>query len=211
MKLQPLWILGTAAALSLAACGTKAAEGSNDAAAAPAADALVEAAEQVESTVATATTQLESRSGTEVTGTVTFAEIEITAGDEVIEHRVEATYALQGLPEGAVRGFHIHEVGDCSAPDATSAGGHFNPGGHQHGAPGHDDSHAGDLGNITADADGNAAGTVVIPGYQLTIAGDADTNIVGRAVIVHVGTDDLVSQPTGDAGARAACGVISAE
>lgn len=203
MKSQTLLVFGAFAALTFSACGSKASDGINDA---------VEAAvESVETVVASATTQMDSRSGTEVTGTVRFSEIEVKAGDRVVDHRIVVAYDFQGLPPGEARGFHIHEHGDCSAPDASSAGGHFNPAGHDHGAHDADDAHAGDLGNVTANANGRAVGTIVVPASKFTVRGNEDNNIIGRAVIVHTATDDLVSQPTGDAGARAACGVIQAD
>lgn len=205
MKLQPFLLLGATAAFSLlSACGPKAAEGSTDA------NASSGGSLASESIVATATARMESRSGTEVTGVVTFSELEIVLADRVVDHRVVVNYAFEGLPPGEARGFHIHEIGDCSAPDASSAGGHFNPGGHDHGAPDHHASHAGDLGNVTADEHGRAVGTLTVKPDKFTVAGQADNNIIGRSVIVHVATDDLVSQPTGNAGARAACGVIEA-
>jgi Cu-Zn family superoxide dismutase len=119
--------------------------------------------------------------------------------------RVEAE--IRGLSPGA-HGFHIHEVGDCSAPDGSSAGGHFNPVGSPHGPPSANASarHAGDLGNLVAGPDSIATLTVVDPVIKLT----GDESIVGHGVIVHAGEDDLVTQPTGAAGKRAACGVIEA-
>jgi Cu-Zn family superoxide dismutase len=110
---------------------------------------------------------------------------------------------VSGLTPGK-HGFHIHEFGDCTDPEAKSAGGHFNPGHHQHGAPTATDRHAGDLGNLEADASGNAHLDWIDPTMQL----NGEDSIVGRAVIVHAGTDDLKTQPTGNAGGRQACGVI---
>ncbi len=110
---------------------------------------------------------------------------------------------VNGLTEGK-HGFHIHEYGDCSAPDGTSAGGHFNPENTRHGGPNDSIRHVGDLGNILADSTGNAH-------LELTdtlLAFSGKHSIIGRAIIVHQGEDDLVSQPTGAAGARVACGVI---
>ncbi|HUD70869.1 MAG TPA: superoxide dismutase family protein [Dongiaceae bacterium] len=133
--------------------------------------------------------------GSTVAGTVTF-----TAG----KSGVHVVADLTGLTPGE-HGFHIHEKGDCSAPDGTSAGGHFNPAGHPHGAPGAE-HHAGDLGNITAGTDGKAHLEADFP--SMSMAG-ADS-VVGRAVIVHAGVDDLKTQPTGNAGGRLACGVIKA-
>jgi Cu-Zn family superoxide dismutase len=110
---------------------------------------------------------------------------------------------IEGLSHGK-HGFHIHEYGDCSAPDGTSAGGHFNPENKPHGAPDSEDRHVGDLGNITAGPDGTAH-------YDRTdsmISFDGPRSIIGRAVVVHADEDDLESQPTGNAGPRVACGVI---
>ncbi|MBI4212480.1 MAG: superoxide dismutase family protein [Deltaproteobacteria bacterium] len=101
--------------------------------------------------------------------------------------------------------FHIHETGDCSAPDASSAGPHFNPTAMPHGDPAHEAHHAGDFGNITADERGEALVNATTTSITL-LAGPA--SVIGRAVIVHENVDDLVSQPAGNAGARIACGVI---
>jgi len=98
-------------------------------------------------------------------------------------------------------GFHIHEFGDLRSSDGTSAGGHFNPEGHDHGGPG-SHSHAGDLGNITAGEDGVAKVDVVTTDTKLHF-------VLGRAFVVHAGKDDLKSQPSGDAGGRVALGVIA--
>jgi superoxide dismutase, Cu-Zn family len=111
---------------------------------------------------------------------------------------------VTGLPAG-MHGFHIHETGDCSAPDGSSAGGHFNPTGAAHGGPQAEAHHLGDLGNITADADGNAEVNIHAGGVTL---GEGANSIMGKAIIVHAGEDDLTTQPTGNAGARLACGVI---
>jgi len=111
---------------------------------------------------------------------------------------------INGLAPGSRHGFHIHEFGDCSSPDGNSAGGHFNPGGHRHGGPDDAQRHAGDLGNIQADANGIAVMEMKNTGLALSGA----ASIVGRAVIVHAGPDDLKTQPTGDAGGRLACGTI---
>lgn len=132
-----------------------------------------------------------------VTGTVTFTETD--AGIEIEAH-------VNGLTPGA-HGFHVHERGDCSAPDGTSAGGHFAPSGQPHGAPG-PASHAGDYGNIEADESGH--GMLLTTANWITF--DRGPNAVaGRAVIVHAGADDLTTQPTGNAGGRVACGVIVVE
>ncbi len=111
---------------------------------------------------------------------------------------------LTGLQPGA-HGFHIHQFGDCSAPDGTSAGGHFNPHDKSHGSPEEIDRHAGDLGNIVALDNGHASYERIDQG--LTLSGP--DSIIGRALIVHAGDDDFKKQPTGGAGGRVACGVIN--
>ena len=137
---------------------------------------------------------LHPTTGSNVAGTVTFT----VSGDEV-----KVVADITGLTPGK-HGFHIHEFGDCSAPDAKSAGGHFNPGNHQHGAPDATDRHAGDLGNIEADASGKAH--LEVSDKMMKLSGT--DSILGHAVIVHEKADDLKTQPTGDAGGRVACGVI---
>lgn len=117
--------------------------------------------------------------------------------------KVEAM--LEGLKPGP-HGFHIHENGDCSAPDFKSAGGHFNPTHHEHGAADAADKHVGDMGNITADSKGKAKLTLELPN---TTIGGAE-GILGKAVIIHAKADDFKTQPTGNAGDRVACGVIEA-
>lgn len=137
---------------------------------------------------------LHPASGSGVTGCVKFTR-------ETEGVRVEAD--LAGLAPGR-HGFHIHEFGDCSAPDATSAGGHWNPADAPHGAPTAHERHAGDLGNLEAGPDGRARLVWVDTMIRL----DGPNSIVGRAVIVHAGADDLSTQPTGNAGGRVACGVV---
>lgn len=132
--------------------------------------------------------------GSEVRGVVTFTKTE--AGIAIVAD-------LAGLEPG-LHGFHIHEFGDCSAPDGTSAGGHFNPAGAEHAAPTESHRHVGDLGNIEADETGQAH--YESSDTHLALAGSH--SIVGRGVIVHAGEDDLTSQPTGAAGGRVACGVV---
>ena len=105
---------------------------------------------------------------------------------------------------GGLHGFHVHEFGDCSSPDAMSTGGHFNPTGMPHAAPTAGKRHVGDLGNIEANADGVATLDIIDP--AMTFAGP--TSIIGRGLIVHAKADDLKSQPAGAAGDRVACGVI---
>jgi Cu-Zn family superoxide dismutase len=142
-----------------------------------------------------ATTKLEPTKGNTANGTVTFTQ----KGDKVV---VDARVA--GLAPGS-HGFHIHEKGDCSSGDGMSAGGHFNPRGKPHAMPSTADRHAGDLPMLVADAAGNA--TLVVELDVIAIGG-GDTDIVGRGLIVHKDPDDFKTQPTGNSGARVACGVI---
>jgi Cu-Zn family superoxide dismutase len=117
--------------------------------------------------------------------------------------RVEVSGRITGLSPGR-HGIHIHTYGDCSAPDAESAGHHFNPTHQDHGAPGDPIRHVGDLGNLDAGDDG-------VVNFKLTdarIALEGPDGILGRAVIVDARPDDLKSQPNGESGARLACGVI---
>lgn len=138
---------------------------------------------------------LEGRSGSEARGSVTL----IPAGEKIL-----VSARVTGLTPGE-HGFHIHEVGDCSAPDATSAKGHFNPGGKVHGHHAGGEHHAGDLPNLVADADGNASYSAELTGLQL---GEGSTGILGRSVVIHADPDDYKSQPAGNSGKRIACGVI---
>jgi Cu-Zn family superoxide dismutase len=147
--------------------------------------------------LADASVQLSPTKGNSVAGELRLA----TEGDGV---RVMGT--LTALAPNSKHGIHIHEHGDCSAPDASSAGSHFNPLGHPHGAPGHG-AHIGDLGNVTANPAGVAYVDVWIP--RATLDSGATTNVAGRAVIVHANPDDLTSQPSGNSGPRIACGVIT--
>jgi Cu-Zn family superoxide dismutase len=116
---------------------------------------------------------------------------------------VEITGEVAGLTPGE-HGFHVHEFGDASAPDASSAGDHFNPAKMPHGSPADEKRHVGDLGNIKADQTGRAV--VNITDKVIRLSGPH--SIIGRSVVVHGGADDLKSQPSGEAGDRAACGVI---
>lgn len=128
-------------------------------------------------------------------GTVEFTE----RGDDVV-----LTASFSGLTPGG-HGFHVHEKGDCSAPDASSAGGHFNPTGKRHGDPMQGEHHLGDLPMLQADANGNARLNATIRGATLR---SGATSLLNRAVVVHASPDDYRSQPAGDSGARVACGTI---
>jgi Cu-Zn family superoxide dismutase len=122
---------------------------------------------------------------------------------EQTESGIKIIADVEGLEPGK-HGFHIHEFGDCHEADAKSAGGHFNPDNNAHGAPVDINWHVGDLGNLSADKNGNAH----LERIDTQISFSGDHSIIGRAVIIHAGEDDLRSQPTGNAGARVACGVI---
>lgn len=129
-----------------------------------------------------------------VSGSVTFTRA---------ESGVKVSVRVTGLAPGK-HGFHIHEFGDCSSPDGSAAGGHFNPTGSPHAAPTEAHRHTGDLGNIEANADGVAELDFV----DTKAAFEGEGSILGRGVIVHAGADDLKTQPTGAAGGRLACGVV---
>ena len=134
-------------------------------------------------------------SGSNVQGSVVFTE----TGDGV-----ELVAKIGGLNPDSKHGFHIHEFGNAIADDASSAGGHYNPQGHPHGLPDADMHHAGDMGNLEADQDGNAELTMTL--RNVTLAGKKNP-IIGRAVVVHAQPDDG-SQPSGNAGDRIGVGVI---
>lgn len=130
----------------------------------------------------------------EALGSVTF---------EQTDEGVNVTAQLSGLEQGK-HGFHIHQYGDCTAADLTSAGGHYNPYNMQHAAPTDSMRHMGDMGNLPVGEDGN--GTLDYLDNVIELNGS--NSIIGRAIIIHSGADDLTSQPSGAAGERIACGVI---
>lgn len=138
--------------------------------------------------------KLNPTEGSKVTGTVTFTK----TADGV---RIVAD--VEGLSKGK-HGIHIHEFGDCSSKDGSSAGGHFNPHSKGHGAPDDAERHSGDMGNIEVDEDGK--GRLEYVDKTITLSGS--DSVVGKSVIVHANEDDLKTQPTGNAGGRLACGVI---
>jgi Cu-Zn family superoxide dismutase len=145
--------------------------------------------------VTKAAAQLEPKSASQVTGMVTFTKV----GDEV-----QVVADIQNLKPGK-HGFHIHEKGDCSAADAMSAGPHFNPMHEHHGGTHTAERHVGDFGNIEVDASGK--GHLVWKG-KLDLSGP--NSIIGRSVVVHEKEDDLKTDPSGNSGARIACGTINA-
>ncbi len=141
---------------------------------------------------------LVATSGSELSGTVTFTEE---------DGMVTMVAEISGLTKG-VHAIHIHEFGDCSTEDGSSAGGHWNPTGDPHGKWGDADGyHRGDIGNIEADE--NGVGTITMTTDEWCVdCGDADKDVVGHSIIIHDLPDDFVTQPTGNAGIRLACGVI---
>ena len=137
---------------------------------------------------------LKATAGNNVSGTVTFTQ---QKGGVMIEAKVS------GLAPNSKHGFHIHEFGDISSPDGKSTGGHFNPAGHDHAKPDAVKRHVGDLGNLEADADGNATYKRLDKVVQI----HGEHSILSRGITIHAKPDTFV-QPTGGAGARIAVGAI---
>jgi len=146
-----------------------------------------------------ATAQLLPTKGNKTLGEVTF---------EQVGNKVRVMAVVRGLKPGSEHGFHIHEVGDCSSGDGTSTKGHFNPHGKPHGHHASGAHHAGDLPSLRAAKNGGAKLDTMLD--TLTLA-PGPASIVGRGLIVHADPDDYKTQPTGNAGARIACGVIKAD
>ena len=142
-----------------------------------------------------AVADLSPTQGSTVNGTVTFVE---RSGKLMVDGH------FKGLAPGQ-HGIHIHEKGDCSAGDGMSAGGPFNPLGKPHADPSTKDRHAGDMPMLVAGAAGNAELTVEL---DVITVGAGVTDVVGKSIIVHKDPDDFKTQPTGNSGARVACGVI---
>lgn len=140
--------------------------------------------------------QLQPKSGSAVAGTISFS----PQGE-----RVRVVARISGLTPNQEHGFHVHEKGDCSAVDAMSAGGHFNPTAQPHGPQGMP-HHGGDMPSLKADAQGKVDTSFLIDGVALG-TGSA-TDLVGRAVVVHAKPDDYATQPTGNSGGRIGCVVI---
>lgn len=183
------WMMAAALILFVSGCNLFTGKKSNDSL-----DNLETAKEMKEDNVTKAVCVLRPTEGNDVHGTVTFAKT--TSGIKIVAD-------VDGLTPGK-HGFHVHEFGDISGVHGKSAGGHFNPEGKKHGGPNDAERHVGDLGNLVAGEDGKAH-------YERednVISLSGDHSIIGRAIIVHAGEDDLTSQPTGAAGARVAYGVI---
>ena len=151
-----------------------------------------------QSTAQAATVNLASASGSLVSGKATLQPM----GDGV---HLRGT--VGGLAPNSQHGIHVHEKGDCSAADASSAGGHFNPTASAHGRAGSGPHHAGDMDNLAADSEGVAQINIHLHG--VTLGGGAANDIAGRALVVHAAPDDYATQPAGNSGARVACGVIT--
>ncbi len=149
-----------------------------------------------DSQVELAVAQIKPTTAGSAEGTVTFSAAENDGEMRVIVD-------LKGLEPGP-HGLHVHEVGDCSADDASSAGGHFSPDDNMHGSPDAARHHRGDMGNIEADHDGKVSDELSF--RDLTFSGPA--SILQKAVVIHRNADDLESQPAGDSGDRVGCGVI---
>ena len=195
MKLNQRWIVAASLATlgGLVACGGTGTEeivGTEETAAA------VEPYEPEAVVPTKAHAVLTAAEGLPVEATVSFSE---EAGG------VRVSAWVRGAEPGP-HGFHLHEVGDCSSPDFKSSGGHFNPEAVDHAGPDSPVRHAGDWGNLVVGEDGEGQLELTT---DLLMVGEGDHSVVGRAVVLHGGTDDLVSQPSGAAGPRIACGVVA--
>lgn len=187
-------ILLVASVIALSACSSSAPTKST----APAAATSTPAAPAAQSTAKSATVNLASASGSLVSGKLTIVPM---------GNGVHLTGEIGGLSPGSTHAIHIHEKGDCSAADASSAGGHFNPSAQPHGKVGSGAHHGGDMDNLVANAEGVAQVNAHAEG--VTLGGGAANDVAGKAVIVHAAADDYRTQPTGNAGGRVACGVIT--
>jgi len=146
----------------------------------------------------TVTVQLLGPNG-ELHGTATLAQ---TGADTRVRAQVS------GLSPG-VYAIHLHSVGQCSGPDFKSAGGHFNPTAHQHGMNNPAGPHMGDLPNISVGDDGQGSMDAAIAGLQIKGGSAPLRDSDGAAVVLHAGPDDYKTDPSGNSGARIACGVIA--
>ena len=143
-----------------------------------------------------AVAKIEARSDSKVTGKAVFREE---------NGKVTLKIKIEGAAPGT-HAVHLHENGDCSAPDAASAGGHWNPSHEDHGKWSASPFHRGDIGNIEVGADGKGEFTMTTDLW--TIGGPAETDVLGKGVIIHAKADDFATQPTGNAGGRVGCGVV---
>jgi superoxide dismutase, Cu-Zn family len=134
-------------------------------------------------------------------GNTAAGKVEFRQSGSVVRVKVDIT----GLAPNSEHGFHVHERGDCSAPDGMSAGGHFNPEGVAHASFEHPPHHAGDLPNLKADEKGEVHTSFEV---NYLSVGSGGSDVAGRSVVLHRDTDDYKSQPAGNSGPRIACGVI---
>lgn len=154
-------------------------------------------------------TPLPTTGGARATANLAPASASLASGTLTLSSMGDGVHVggeIGGLAPGP-HGFHIHERGDCSAADASSAGGHFNPTNMPHGRSGPNPHHLGDADNIVANADRVA--TVEAHLHGVSLGTGLPNDIAGRAIVVHAQPDDYSSQPSGDSGARVACGVIT--
>jgi Cu-Zn family superoxide dismutase len=186
------------AATLLAACGQKGEQPTAPESGATATPSTPPVAPPAEPAASGAAVQLAATQGHSARGSLT-----LTAEAD----GVRLTGSVEGLKPTGEFGFHIHEVGDCSAPDASSAGPHFNPANAAHGNPEGGAHHAGDMYNLKSDGQGVAKVDVLARGT--TLGGGQATDVSGRAVVVHEKADDYSSQPAGDSGDRISCGVVT--
>ena len=132
----------------------------------------------------------------------------VEVGTATITNTMRGTSALPPDPLIARGAIHVHTVGTCTAPDFTSAGGHFNPGGKQHGSANPNGQHAGDLPDFEVDAKGNGMISYAVPDMTLNDGPNSLFHSGGTALVIHANADDNKTDPSGNAGARIACGVI---
>ena len=196
MKTALTPVLLAASVLALSACSSSSPTKST--APAESTTTATPSAPAAKSTAKSATVNLASASGSLVSGKLTVVPM---------GNGVHLTGEIGGLSPGSTHAIHIHEKGDCSAADASSAGGHFNPSAQPHGKVGSGAHHGGDMDNLVANAEGVAQVNAHAEG--VTLGGGAANDVAGKAVIVHAAADDYRTQPTGNAGGRVACGVIT--
>jgi superoxide dismutase, Cu-Zn family len=197
MMFKAMALSTCALALGLTACSKPATPPAAPTAAETPAAAPAPAAEAIPSTALVA---LAPTKDSKVSGTLTLT-AEKAGGVSIVGQ-------VGNLEPGSKHGFHVHDKGDCSAPDGSSAGGHFNPSAAEHGNPTAGGTHhLGDMVNIEADAQGTANVMLTIPGATLHDGGAND--LIGKGIIVHAAPDDYATQPSGNSGARLACGRIA--
>lgn len=209
LKIVGMLCLAAVLALGAGCQGEKAGKGEEEGRGTNAQDntANPTAAEEPSSTTpgtggpSTATATLQGAPGDGIAGTVTF---------HATDDGVHVVAEVQGVDGAGKHGFHVHENGQCDHEGEqhfTSAGGHFNPTGVEHACPPTDPRHAGDLGNIEVGANGSAR--MEMTSDQLSLSGP--NSVIGKAIILHASPDDCKTQPTGNAGDRLACGVVTAQ